>query len=69
MIFWIVQASITKDGKTIQIPTFYLNSDIQGITSEEVCKKVAKDTVDPFGDADEVSINCDKWQFSIKETG
>jgi hypothetical protein len=65
--YWIVQATVTKDGKTVQIPTFYLDADIQGIITAEGCVKVATDIIDPFGQADSVNVNCDKWRFSIKE--
>jgi uncharacterized protein YabE (DUF348 family) len=67
-VFWIVQATVTIGAATTQIPTFYLNADVQGIMDEEGCKKVARDIVDPFHEAS-VSVNCDKWQFAIKETG
>lgn len=65
--YWIVQATVTKDGKTVQIPTFYLNADIQGIITVDGCVKVATNIIDPLGQADSVSVNCDKWRFSLKE--
>lgn len=61
MTFWLVQATVNG----VQVPTFYLNADIQGIISEQVCIKVAKDTVDPLHLAKEVYISCDKWVFEV----
>jgi hypothetical protein len=49
MRFYSVQGTITRtvDGwtSTRQIPTFYLNSDVQGILTEEGAKRVADDIV------------------------
>lgn len=54
MTMWIIQGTAVKrtpQGETTrQIPTFYLNSNIQGIVSADTCEKVAKDVVDPFGE-------------------
>ena len=50
---FIVQATAvykTEDGwtGTIQIPTFYLHEDMQGIVNEEHAKEIAKRIIDPW---------------------
>ena len=37
-------------------PTFYLNSDVQGIRSENHAIEIARDIVNPFGLYDDVYI-------------
>lgn len=32
-----------------QVPTFFLDGDVQGITSEDHAERIAKTIVDPFG--------------------
>lgn len=53
-MFYIVTAQIvkrTENGSiSKQVPTFYLNGDIQGINNLDTAEKVAKDVVDPFGE-------------------
>lgn len=53
-MFYIITAQIVRktENGTIskQVPTFYLNGDIQGITNLDTAEKVAKDVIDPFGE-------------------
>lgn len=58
-MFYTVTATITKQTPhgtiTKQIPTFYLDSDVQGIVSAEHAKKIARTIIDPF-DEHEVHV-------------
>jgi hypothetical protein len=36
---------------TYQIPTFYLNADVQGIVDEQHAAKIARDIICPMADA------------------
>ena len=40
---WCIQATIThlNEGRTVQVPTFYLDESVQGIVSEEHAKQIA----------------------------
>ena len=40
-----------------QIPTFILNSDVQGIVSEEYAARIAEDIINPTGNSD-IKVNC-----------
>jgi len=59
-MFWQIDGTTvekTADGDTTrQIPTFFLNGNIQGITDAEHAAKVAGDVVNPTGTL-EVHIN------------
>jgi hypothetical protein len=51
---YIVQATVTRKGKdgyttTRQVPTFYLNRNVQGIVSLDHARIVAESIIDPFG--------------------
>ena len=52
---YIVQATVTRkteDGYTcsIQVPTFFLDSGVQGIVSEEHAERIAASVVNPTND-------------------
>jgi hypothetical protein len=39
-----------------QVPTFYLNPQVQGITSAEHAERIAREIIDPMGTAVEVHV-------------
>jgi hypothetical protein len=50
---YVVQASVSKvneDGwaSVRHLPTFYLDSNVQGIIGSEHAKRIAREIVDPF---------------------
>lgn len=51
---YCIQATVTKTegdtSTTTQIPTFYLNADVQGILNDAQAVRVAQRIIDPFGD-------------------
>lgn len=51
---YVIQATVTKlEGEyhcNRQIPTFFLNENIQGIISEEGAEKIARDIINPTSD-------------------
>lgn len=56
MKLYVVTANVhikDKDGwiKTLDIPTFFLSKDIQGIVSEEHAKKIVEDMLNPTADS------------------
>lgn len=72
-MLWRVQANIVRKDKNgwnvlRQIPTFFLDEDIQGIVSAEHAKKIAEDIINTFKDEDIIlSINVLPFQ-SAKPT-
>ena len=59
---WIVQAEvvwITPDGyrRSCGVPTFFLHTDVQGITDEAHAEQIAKRIIDPFGLLETVSVS------------
>ena len=52
--------------RTIQIPTFFLNADIQGIVSEEHAIKIATGVVRPFDPEYEgVTVNLHAMKVTV----
>ncbi len=51
-VHYAVNGTITKDTRNIQIPTFYLCANVQGIVSTEHAMQIAKEIVNPFNDLD-----------------
>jgi hypothetical protein len=53
---WAIQAQVCheRDGwkASTQVPTFYLDENVQGIISEEHAVKVATSIINPTADAD-----------------
>lgn len=53
-MLYCVQANVTwsKDGWNtyIQVPTFYLDSQVQGIVSVDHAEKIARDIINPTKD-------------------
>jgi hypothetical protein len=45
-----IQGTIKRGGVVRQFPTFYLDSDVQGIVSDQHAKKIAEEVLNPFGD-------------------
>ncbi len=49
---YAITATVTREGvgwqQSRQIPAFYLDSNVQGIVSEEHAQKVAMAIIDPF---------------------
>lgn len=59
MTLWAITATVTyysfvAEGwqTTRQVPTFYLNENVQGIISEEHAKRIARAIVNPFDNPD-----------------
>lgn len=54
MTLWRVTAQVTRvqDGwqSSRQVPTFYLDSDLQGITGAEHAIRVAQEVIDPYAE-------------------
>lgn len=55
MGYYAVTATVERKqtdrwSRTVQVPTFYLHSDVQGIRSEEDAIRVAKSVLNPFRD-------------------
>ena len=49
-MIYSVTATVTRDdGRSLEIPTFYLNSDVQGFTDESGACAIARTIIDPFG--------------------
>lgn len=52
-MYWLVIAQVIKrtryGERSKQIPTFYLNGDVQGITNADTAIQLAKEIIDPFG--------------------
>lgn len=59
-MMYAVTASVTRTNGTTwstrQIPTFYLNCDVQGITDSDHARKIAKEIVDPFNECEHVAL-------------
>lgn len=53
-MMWCVTAMVRKTSpegaRSIQVPTFYLNSDVQGIVDAEHAERIAKEVCNPTGD-------------------
>lgn len=60
MTIYVVQATATK-GITVQIPTFYLNKDTQGIVSKKHAEQIARHIIDPFRVMESVSVSVSEW--------
>lgn len=49
---YAITATASREGdwgtSTRQIPTFYLDGNVQGITSEEHAQRIAMEIIDPF---------------------
>lgn len=58
---YVVHATVVKKRggwtSSVQVPTFLLDADVQGIVSEEHAERVARQVVDPLGLADRVHIS------------
>ncbi len=50
---YVINAHILrKNGaylETVQVPTFYLEENVQGVTSEKEARKIAEKIINPFG--------------------
>ena len=62
---YAVQASVLRtwpDGSSghIQIPTFYLDENVQGIVGEEHAKNIAREIIDPCNCINVISIHVEK---------
>ena len=72
--YYLITAVAVESGdETIinhQIPTFILNSDVQGIVSEEHAARVAEDIINPCGNPD-IRVNCciTKLDMSLMSVG
>lgn len=68
IVFYLITGTETLDtGKgriSRQIPSFFLNSNIQGIVSEEHAVKIAKNILDPWNNAD---IELSLWATEVKD--
>jgi len=57
---FVVQATVSKAGEggatAIQVPTFMLDGNIQGITSESHAEQIAKDIINPTKD-ESIEVN------------
>lgn len=80
MKLYVVTANVhikDKDGwiKTLDIPTFFLSKDIQGIVSEEHAKKIVGDMLNPTADSNIrvsssiVEIDSEEQEFVCDECG
>lgn len=63
MQLWCVQATVTRysngAGTTSQIPTFFLDGNIQGITDAKHCERIAVEIVNHTGNPNvHVSAYC-----------
>ena len=52
---WIIQATVTKQKyngwrESTQLPTFFLDKDIQGIVDEKHAARIAEKLINPFCD-------------------
>lgn len=49
---------VTADGwrGTVQVPTFYLSADVQGIRDAAHAERIARDIIDPLHTAADVSV-------------
>lgn len=58
----VATVSRESDGwtSTRQIPTFFLDPDIQGIVSVEHAQKIALDIIDPWNTG-QVVVTCSCW--------
>jgi hypothetical protein len=70
-MFWIVNATVVErtpyGSMTRQVPMFYLNGRIQGITDADTAMKVAKEVIDPAGKL-EVHASVEPIEDTIHET-
>jgi hypothetical protein len=70
LILYRVVACVTHKRKgwttSVQIPIFYLDADIQGITSDEHAKEVAKGVIDPAGVAESMSIDVMREEYNTE---
>lgn len=46
---YAVTAVVTLAGRSRQVPTFYLNADVQGIVDADHARRIAEDVIDPLG--------------------
>lgn len=62
-LMYVITAQVfTTDGNSTgsrQIPTFYLDSAVQGITSPAHAVRIAKEIIDPLGGFVDVSIHAE----------
>jgi hypothetical protein len=74
-MLWVVNANVIRNissrvrvwQQSSQVPTFFLDGDIQGITGgEEHAKRVAKDVIDPFN-LYECHIHCAPAEFQMNK--
>jgi hypothetical protein len=60
MLLYAIDATVVhhtaKGDLTHQVPTFYLNSGVQGIQNADHAKKIASDVICPIK-SDDISIN------------
>lgn len=52
-MLYVIQATVTKtfaDGSkcTVQVPTFYLSKQVQGIINKVHAEQIAQEVIDPF---------------------
>jgi hypothetical protein len=55
-MFYAIHAVVTHNGVTKQVPTFFLDSWIQGIMNLESAERVARRIVDPTEVLDSVHV-------------
>ncbi len=46
--------------RTHQIPTFYLDENVQGIVNKDHAEKIARTIIDPCGVADQIFVSVEK---------
>lgn len=49
---WSVQAIVQMGGVSRQVPTFYLDGNVQGFQTAEGAERVAREILNPMGDPD-----------------
>jgi hypothetical protein len=63
---WIVQAQVVVGRlgwtSSVGVPSFILDSGLQGIQNEEHAIQIAKKVVDPQGLAEEVHVSVAPWE-------
>lgn len=52
---WVVVASVLRNGVTCQVPTFFLDKNIQGIVDAAGAEEVVKDILNPLGDSEVIT--------------
>jgi hypothetical protein len=70
-MIYCIQATVTTKGKDgwnscKTIPTFYLDSRVQGIVDETHAERIVKDILNPFND-DSIVINMTIYTIAKRE--